>query len=82
MRMLSESSSGLDRIVSLGRIGPLARMRGPTTSTAGECANAARYAGERVARARQSAGPADSAAKGPRDEGNPASGERDRPSRG
>ena len=27
-------------------------------------------------------GPADSAAKGPRDEGNPASGERDRPSRG
>ena len=82
MGMLSESLIGLNRIVSLGQIGPLARMRGPTTSTAGECADAARYAGERIARARQSAGPTDSAAKCARDEGNPASGESDRPSRG
>ena len=82
MGMLSESLIGLDRTVSLGRIGPLARMRGPTTPTAGECAAAAHYAGERAARTRQSAGPADSAAKCPRDEGNPDSGVRDRPSRG
>ena len=66
MGMLSESLIGLDRIVSLGQIGPLARMRCPTTSTAGECADAARYAGERVARARQSAVPTDSSAKRPR----------------
>ena len=37
MWMLSETLSGLDRIVSLGQIGSLARMRGPKTSTAGEC---------------------------------------------
>ena len=60
MGMLPESLIGLDRIVSLGQIGPHAWMRGSTTSTAGECADAARYAGERVARAHQSAGPTDS----------------------
>ena len=33
MGMLPESLIGLDRTVSLGRIGPLARMRDPRTST-------------------------------------------------
>ena len=42
MGMLPESLIGLDRIVSLGQIGPRARMRGPTTSTSGVCADAAR----------------------------------------
>ena len=78
--MLPESLIGLDRIVSLGQIEPLAQLRGPRTSTAGTCDDAGRYAGERVAKARQSAGPAESAAECPRDEGNPASGERNRPS--
>ena len=82
MGMLPEPLVGLDRIVSWGQIGPLARMRGPKTSTAGECAEAAPYAGERVAKVRQSAGPTESAAARPRDERNPASGERNRPSGG
>ena len=56
MEMLPESLFGLDRIVSLGQIGPLAHMRGPTTSAEGECADAARYAWERVARARRLSG--------------------------
>lgn len=56
MRMLSESLIGLDRIVSLGQIGPLARMRGPTTSAKGEWADSVRYAWERVARARRLSG--------------------------
>ena len=38
-----------DRIVSLGQVGPLARMRDPETSTANECVEAAHYARERVA---------------------------------
>ena len=79
MGVLPEHLIGLDRIVSLGQIGPLARMRCPKTSTAGECAEAAHYAWERVAKIRQSAGPAESAAECPRDERNPASGERNRP---
>ena len=82
MGMLPEPLIGLDRIVSLGQSGPLARMRGPETSTAGECAEAAPYAGERAAKVRQSAGPTASAAERPRDERNPASGERNRPSGG
>ena len=80
--MLPEPLIGLDWIASLRQIGPLARMRGPTTSTAGECAGAVHYAWERVARVRQSAGPTESAAERPRDERNPASGERNTPSEG
>ena len=82
MGMLPEPLIGLARIVSLGQIGPLARMRGPKTSTAGECAEAAHYSWERVAKVRQSAGPTASAAERPRDERNPASGKRNRPSGG
>ena len=74
--MLPEPLIGLDRIVSLGQIEPLARMRGPRASTAGKCAEAPDYAGERVANVRQSAGPTESAAECPPDERNPASGER------
>ena len=79
MWMLPEPLIGLNRIVSLEQIGPLARMRGPKTLTAGECAEAAHYAWERVAKIGQSAGPPESAAERPRDERNPGSGERIRP---
>ena len=82
MGMLPEPLIGLDRIVSLGQIEPLARMRSPKTSTAGECAEAAHSAWERVANVRQSAGRTESAAERPRDERSPASGERNRPSGG
>ena len=54
MGMLPGPLIGLARIAALGQIEPLARMRGPRTSTAGECADAAPYAWERVARVRQS----------------------------
>ena len=50
MGMLPEPLIGLDRIVSLGQIGPLARMRGPKTSTTGECAETAHYGWVRVSR--------------------------------
>ena len=54
--MLPEALVGLDRIVSWGQVGPLARMRDPETSTAGKCVEAAHYARERGAKVRQSAG--------------------------
>ena len=82
MGMLPESLIGLDRIVSLGQIGLLARMRGPRSSTAGKCADAARYASEFAVMVRLFAGPPESAAARPRNAGNPASGQRNRPSRG
>ena len=63
--MLPESLIGLDRIVSSGQIEPLARMRGPKTSIAGERADVARYAWERVAGVSQSAGPSESVAECP-----------------
>ena len=55
MGILPESLIGLDRIVSLGQIGPLARMRGPRP--AGERADTARYAWERVANVLRSQDP-------------------------
>ena len=55
--MIPESLIGLGRIVALGQIGVLARTRGPRTSIASECADAAPCAWERVANVRQSHDP-------------------------
>ena len=78
--MLPEFLIRLDRIVSPGQIGLLARMRGPRTSTMGARADAAHYDWGLVASARVSARPTESAAACPRNEENLASGERHGPS--